>query len=209
MNYIDALNKRYSVKRFNPDKTVSRDTLQHILDAGRLSASALGLQPYEIYVVESEQRKRDLIPAFHNPSQISTCSHMIVIVAKNSIRPQYIGNYFSHISDTREIPVDSLEPFRKSIGKHIDQLTTDEVLNWAEKQCYIVLGNLMFAAALESVDTCPMEGFKPQMIEQILGIDTETEKVAVTLALGYRADDDHYQNLKKVRKPNERLFKFI
>lgn len=209
MNYIDALNKRYSVKRFNPDKIVPKETLNLILDAARLSASALGLQPYEIYVVESEQRKSDLIPAFYNPSQISSCSHMIVIVAKNSIQPQYIGNYFNHISDTREIPVDTLGRFRQSIDKHIDHLTADQVLNWAEKQCYIVLGNLMFAAALESVDTCPMEGFKPKVIEQILGIDTETEKVAVTLALGYRADDDHFQNLKKVRKPNERLFKFI
>jgi nitroreductase len=80
---------------------------------------------------------------------------------------------------------------------------------WAEKQAYIVLGNLIFAAALEQVDTCPMEGFKAEILEEILGMDPEKEKVAVTLALGYRSEEDHFQHMKKVRKPDEKLFKFL
>ena len=36
-----------------------------------------------------------------------------------------------------------------------------------------------------------------------------SEKVTVTLALGYRSEEDHFQHMKKVRKPNEKLFKFI
>ena len=82
-------------------------------------------------------------------------------------------------------------------------------MTWADKQCYIVLGNLMFAAALENVDTCPMEGFKQEKIDEILGLDVGIEKVAVTLAIGYRSEEDEFQNFKKVRKPTEKLFKFI
>jgi nitroreductase len=67
----------------------------------------------------------------------------------------------------------------------------------------------MYAAAIESVDTCPMEGFRQDIIEEILNIDSEKEKVTVTLALGYRSDEDQFQHMKKVRKPNEKLFKFI
>ena len=63
--------------------------------------------------------------------------------------------------------------------------------------------------ALEKVDTCPMEGFKMDEISKILEIDSEIEKVTVTLALGYRAEDDAFQKMKKVRKPNEKLFKFL
>ncbi|MBP3840347.1 MAG: nitroreductase family protein, partial [Chryseobacterium sp.] len=80
---------------------------------------------------------------------------------------------------------------------------------WAEKQTYIVLGNLMFAAALEQVDSCPMEGFIKEKIEKTLSIDIQKESVAVTLALGYRSPDDEFQKMKKVRKPDEKLFKFI
>lgn len=209
MNYLEALNKRYSVKRFDTEKTVSADALYHILEAARLSASSLGLQPYKILIVESPALKEQLIPAFYNPSQISTCSHLIVIVSKNNIEPQYIGDYFSNISQTREVPLESLNPFKESISSHIEKLSADEVMTWADKQCYIVLGNLMFAAALENVDTCPMEGFKQEKIDEILELDTATEKVAVTLALGYRSAEDEFQNFKKVRKPKEKLFKYI
>jgi nitroreductase len=67
----------------------------------------------------------------------------------------------------------------------------------------------MFAAALENVDTCPMEGFNKEKIEKILELNTQNESVSVTLALGFRAEDDIFQNFKKVRKPDEKLFKFL
>ena len=209
MNYLDALKKRYSVKKFDAEKSVSSEVLHHILEAAQLSASSLGLQPYNIIVIESPEMKEKLIPAFYNPSQISTCSHLIAIVSKKGIGADYLGKYFSYISETREIPLDELNPFKNSISKHMGSLSEEEMLNWSQKQSYIVLGNLMFAAALEDVDTCPMEGFKQELIDEILEINTEKEKISVTLALGYRSQDDEFQNLKKVRKPNDKLFKFI
>lgn len=209
MNHLEALSRRYSVKKFNPEKIVPQETLLNILEAGKLTASSLGLQPYEIIIVESKEMREKLIPAFYNPSQISTCSHLIVIISKKTIDERYIQNYFKHISDVRSIPMDDLIPFKNSISNHIEQKNEDEVFNWAEKQSYIVLANLMYAAAMEEVDTCPMEGFKQDKIDEILGIDIDKEKVTVTLALGYRSEDDDFQHLKKIRKPNDKLFKFI
>ncbi len=208
MNYLEALSRRYSVKKFNKE-IIPRDTLHNILESGKLAASSLGLQPYKILVVESEEMKQKLIPAFYNPSQISTCSHLIVIVSKKTIEESYIKGYFNHISEVREISLESLDLFKNSINQHITKKTTDEIFNWAEKQSYIVLANLMYAAAIENIDTCPMEGFRQDLIEEILDINPELEKVTVTLALGYRSEEDHFQHMKKVRKPNEKLFKFI
>ncbi|SEM58200.1 Nitroreductase [Chryseobacterium taichungense] len=208
MNYLEALSRRYSVKKFNAE-IIPRETLQNILESGKLSASSLGLQPYKIIVVESKEMKEKLIPAFYNPSQISTCSHLIVIISKKILDESYVNGYFRHISEVRETPPEKLDLFRNSINQHINQKTQDEIFNWAEKQSYIVLANLMYTAAIESVDTCPMEGFRQDLIEKILDIDPESEKVTVTLALGYRSEEDHFQHMKKVRKPNEKLFKFI
>lgn len=206
-NYLEALSRRYSVKKFNQE-IVPQEILYNILESGKLSASSLGLQPYKILVVESEAMKQKLIPAFYNPSQISTCSHLIVIISKKTVEEQYLNGYFRHISEVREMPLENLDPFRNSIDQHI-QKNRDDLFNWAEKQSYIVLANLMYAAAIENVDTCPMEGFRQDVIEEILEIDPEAEKATVTLALGYRSEEDHFQHLKKVRKPDEKLFKFI
>ncbi len=208
MNYLEALSRRYSVKKFN-NEIIPQETLHNILESGKLSASSLGLQPYKILVAESEEIKQKLIPAFYNPSQISTCSHLIIIVSKKTVDESYINGYFRHISDVRETPIENLELFKNSINQHINQKTSDEIFNWAEKQSYIVLANLMYAAAIENIDTCPMEGFRQDVIEDVLNINPETEKVTVTLALGYRSEEDHFQHMKKVRKPNEKLFKFI
>lgn len=209
MNYIEALNNRYSVKKFDDTKKISSEILNRILQAGKLSASSLGLQPYKILVVETESVLKELIPTFYNPSQISTCSHLIVIVSKKNIEPSYLDGYFRHITEVRDQTIESLQLFRNNIEFFIDKFEEEHQLSWAEKQSYIVLGNLMFAAALENVDTCPMEGFMGEKMEDVLGLDTKNEKISVTLALGYRAEDDAFQHLKKVRKPDEKLFKFI
>lgn len=209
MNYLEALSRRYSVKKFNPDLTIPQETLLSILESGKLAASSQGLQPYKIFVVESKEMKEKLIPAFYNPSQISTCSHLIVLVSKKHMETTYLDGYFNHISEVRKHPVENLNLFKKSIISHFSRQEHDDILNWAEKQSYIVLANLMYAAAIENIDTCPMEGFRQDLIEEILDIDSEKEKVTVTLALGYRSEEDHFQHMKKVRKPNEKLFKFI
>lgn len=209
MNYLEALSRRYSVKKFNPELIIPQETLLNILEAGKLAASSMGLQPYKILIVESKEMKEKLIPAFYNPSQISTCSHLIVISTKKTIEENYIRGYFSHISEVRDVPLENLNLFKKSINQYITQKSQDEIFNWAEKQSYIVLANLMYAAAMENIDTCPMEGFRQNLIEEILDIDIEQEKITVTLALGFRSNEDEFQHMKKVRKPNEKLFKFI
>jgi nitroreductase len=106
MNYLEALSRRYSVKKFNHE-IIPQETLHNILESGKLSASSLGLQPYEILIVESEEMKQKLIPAFYNPSQISTCSHLIVIVSKKIVDDNYINGYFRHISKVRETPLEN------------------------------------------------------------------------------------------------------
>lgn len=209
MNYIESLQKRYSVKKFNPEKKISPEILRNILSAGQLSVSSLGLQPYKIFVIESDEMKNKLIPAFRNPSQISTCSHLIVLATKKNVEEKYVDGYFRHITEVREVPMESLELFRKSIDQYIRSLSEEEEFHWHQKQAYIVLGQIIFAAALEEVDSCPMEGFNENLMNEILGIDSSVETATVTLALGYRAEDDHFQHLKKVRKPEDKLFKFL
>ena len=59
MKLIDALNWRYATKRMNGEK-VPAEKLDAILEATRLSASSMGLQPYTILVVENEAVKKRL-----------------------------------------------------------------------------------------------------------------------------------------------------
>ena len=208
MNYLEALNWRYSVKKFD-GKKIPSEKLHPILEAGRLSVSSLGLQPYHLLVVENTETIQKLIPAFYNSSQISTCSHLVALVSKTHINKEYADNYFSHIINERGVTLEQLFSFRNNINSLLETQTQKELESWSEKQSYIVLGSMIMAAAQENVDTCPMEGFKPEILEDILKVDKASEKIAVVLALGYRAEDDSFQNFKKVRKPADKFIKFF
>ncbi len=208
MNYLEALKWRYSVKKFD-GKKIPSEKLNNILEAGRLSVSSLGLQPHHLLVVENDETIQKLIPAFYNPSQISTCSHLIALVSKTHINKEYVDNYFGHIINERGVTLEQLSSFRNNINQFLENYTQKELESWSEKQSYIVLGSLIIASAEEQIDTCPMEGFSNEILEDTLKIDKTNEKIAVVLALGYRAEDDIFQNFKKVRKPSDKFIKFL
>ena len=208
MNYLEALKWRYSVKKFD-GKKIPSEKLNNILEAGRLSVSSLGLQPHHLLVVENDETIQKLIPAFYNPSQISSCSLLIALVSKTHINKEYVDNYFGHIINERGVTLEQLSSFRNNINQFLENYTQKELESWSEKQSYIVLGSLIIASAEEQIDTCPMEGFSNEILEDTLKIDKTNEKIAVVLALGYRAEDDIFQNFKKVRKPSDKFIKFL
>jgi nitroreductase len=77
---------------------------------------------------------------------------------------------------------------------------------WAARQVYIALGNFLNSAALLGIDACPMEGIQPDKYDEILGLDRQGLSAVVVAAAGYRAAEDKYAALKKVRFPKEEVF---
>ena len=71
---------------------------------------------------------------------------------------------------------------------------------WAAKQAYLALGNLLTVCAIEGVDACPMEGFLPNEYDQILTLKSQGLRSVLLMPIGYRADDDPFANMVKVRK---------
>lgn len=203
MNYLEALRSRYAVKKFDSQRKITNDQLDRILEATRLSASSLGLQPYRLLVVQNPEKLQELIPAFINPSQVSTCSHLVVFITQNFVSDEYLDSYITTIAEQRNQEVETLVNFRTAIAGFRNSKNPAEVKAWNGEQTYLALGTALMAAALEGVDSCPMEGFHADRISQMLNINPETEYPAVILALGHRAEDDALQNMTKIRKPQE------
>lgn len=72
---------------------------------------------------------------------------------------------------------------------------------WLARQSYITLGTLLTACAMERLDSCPMEGFRPKEVAKVLQLEEEGLFPILLLPVGYRADNDRNQHLRKVRKP--------
>ncbi|HXC07050.1 MAG TPA: nitroreductase family protein, partial [Bacteroidia bacterium] len=155
MDLIEKLNWRYAAKRMTGAK-IPADKLNRILEAIRLSASSLGLQPYSVIVIDDPELRNKLRPLAHNQPQITESSQLLVFAAWDKITPERIDAYVQNIADTRHVPVESLAPFKARMAG-LSTRTEEQNFYWSAKQTYIALGTGLAAAALEDVDATPME----------------------------------------------------
>jgi nitroreductase len=94
--------------------------------------------------------------------------------------------------------------------KSYPQKDAQENFNHATKQAYIAFSQAIAAAAFEGVDSTPLEGFKPDALDEILGLREKGLRSCVMLPIGYRDDkNDWLVNLTKVRKSKEDLVTLI
>jgi len=206
MAIIDALNWRYAAKRMN-GKKVPQEKVNSILEAVRLSASSMGLQPYTVLVIENEDIRKKLQAAAFNQPQISECSHLLVFAAWENVTEQQANEYLANISKIRGVTPESLKDFKGMLMNIVNGRTTEEKYQWAARQAYIALGTALTAAALEEVDSTPMEGFVPEEFDKILNLKEKGLRSVAVLTLGYRDSiNDYHVKEKKVRRSKEELF---
>jgi nitroreductase/dihydropteridine reductase len=205
MELIKALNWRYAVKRMNGIK-VPEEKIHNILEATRLSASSMGLQPYTILLVENENLRNTLSPAAFNQPQIVEASHLLVFAAWEDVTEKQVTDYIENIAKVRSVSLESLNGFKASLMNIVHGRTKEQKYEWAARQAYIAFGTAITAAALEEVDATPMEGFKPEAVDEILGLKEKGLRSVTMLALGYRDNEkDFLANAKKVRRVKEEL----
>ena len=205
MSLLDSLKWRYAVKKMN-GTTIPAEKLETIIEATRLAPSGFGLTPYTIIVVEDEATRKKLLPAFYNQSQVVDGSAVIVFAAWNTISEKEIAEYMQEIAEERGVGVDSLKDFSDAINGSFKNKTPEQARVWADKQAYLALGFALVAAAAEEIDATPMEGFKPDAVDEILGLTALGLHSAVAVTLGYRdAANDYLSGAKKVRRASEKL----
>ena len=205
MSLLDSLKWRYAVKRMNGNK-IPEATLNIILEATKLAPSSFGLTPYNIIVIEDEETRKKLQPHFYNQPQVGESSALVIFATWNSITEKEVGEYMQEIAEERGVPVESLNDFASYINGSIKNLTAEQLQIWAAKQTYIALGFALVAAATEEIDATPMEGFKPDAVDEALGLKELGLHSAVAVTLGYRdAANDYLSGAKKVRRASEKL----
>ncbi|SKB87269.1 NAD(P)H-dependent oxidoreductase [Maribacter arcticus] len=208
-NVLDKLNWRYATKVFDNSKKVSKEDLNILLDAARLSASSYGLQPYHFFVIEDSEVRSKLRKASWNQSQITDASYLLVLANKPTFDDSLVDNYIDNIIETRGVTKKDVEGYSQMMKGALLGLPDEQKKSWTSDQTYIALGNLMTIAAEMEIDTCPMEGFDKAQYNEILGLNDKNLNASVVLAVGYRADNDETQNYPKVRYSKKQIITHI
>ena len=194
---IAAFNHRHACKEFDSDNKISDQDFEFILEAGRLSPSSFGFEPWKFLVVQNQDLREKLKEhTWGGKKQIPTSSHLLVILARKSYFMKYDSQYMKEFMKT--VKQLSEEAINKKIGyienfqKNDFKLLESEraMFDWACRQTYLSLANMMTAASMIGIDSCPMEGFNAEKInavlEKDLGIAIEKFGISCMVAFGYR-----------------------
>ncbi|CAI2695435.1 NAD(P)H-dependent oxidoreductase [Apilactobacillus kunkeei] len=210
---IKTAHRRYATKKFDADKKISDKDWDTIMEVGRLSPSAFGFSPWQFLLIESEEVKKDIYEdAWGAQNSLNGASHFLIILAKKGITAtsKYVQYITEDVSGHHFAP-DS--PFSKKFDdfqKTQFDLTDDrKQFDWACKQTYIALANMMTAAAELGIDSCAIEGFDRSKIEDILTqkgiLDPKEWGVSVMAGFGYRDQDI----TPKKRQPMDEVYRVI
>ncbi len=192
--FEQAMDFRHACKSFDESKKISNEDIKFILEAGRKSPSSFGMEAWKFLVITNQELKEKIKSACWNQAQVSECSHLVVVLAGIDSVKVESGEPEKRFS-RREMPQEQLDFYMNLYSGHLkDTLSSDEnIYVWTSKQTYIAVGNMMSAAAVLGVDSCPIEGFDKEKVEEILNLDISKYQLSLVLPFGYRVDEQSTQ----------------
>ncbi|MEA2048572.1 MAG: NAD(P)H-dependent oxidoreductase [Campylobacterota bacterium] len=205
-DFNKAMDFRHACKVFDETKKISDEEMHYILEAGHKSPSSFGMEGWKFLVITNDALKEKLRPVCWDQVQITSCSHLVIILAAIDSVKVESGEVKKRFS-RREMPQESLDFYMDIYAKHLEKtLSSDEnIYHWTSKQSYIALGNMMTAAAYIGIDSCPIEGFEKKRVEEILELDTSKYQLSVVVPFGYRLNEQSTQ----LRLPFDSVVEFI
>ena len=207
---LRALEWRYATKVFDPTKIIPADVWAALEKTLVLTPTSYGLQPYQFLIVQDAAKRAALLPHSWGQKQVVDCSHFVVFTARTEMKEADVVKFIERTTEVRRIPPEKLVNYRDMIlGDVVNGPRGKVAHEWAARQCYIALGNLMTAAAVLGVDACPMEGLVPAEYDKVLSLHGSGYATVVACALGYRAASDKNAGLAKVRYQTADLVRVV
>lgn len=209
MDFFDAVESRRSVRKYLPEP-VPREVIDRALSAALLAPNSSNLQPWEIFLVSSLEKKAAMVTACLDQSAAATAAGLVVFTARtdtwrrnrahllkalkeSSGTPDMILKYYNEI-----VPLMYAHGWLNTLGwlKKIvfsivgifrpvprGPFSNAEVKSVLSKTVALACQNFMLAIAAQGYATCPMEGFDAFRVKKILGLGRKSIVVMV-IAMG-------------------------
>ncbi|WP_304382843.1 NAD(P)H-dependent oxidoreductase, partial [uncultured Helicobacter sp.] len=161
-----------------------------ILEVGRMAPSSFGMEPTRLIVVRSEAAKEALRPLCWDQPQITTASEVVVFKSlQNDLVPP--SEYAKQNALRRKIDLSKYETFSKRLGDYLKSrgFVDEKIAYWSALQAYITATYMVAYASYLNIDTCYIEGFEKNKVEELYGLDTFKEQVSLIVCFGYRGKE--------------------
>ena len=213
---LEAMRFRHACKEFDSQKKIPKEEFDVICETARLSPSSFGLEPWKFLVVQNPSLREKMRPVcWGAQKQLPTASHYIVLLGRKRFEMLPGSPYMDEIlKEVQHLEGENLQNKKKRIKNFFIndfKIYEDEtaMFFWSCRQVYIALANMMTAAAFLGIDSCPIEGFQRDELEEILSgagvLNREAFGVCCMAAFGYRKNPPS----EKKRRDANSVFEWI
>ena len=175
MDTTTAIHQRRSVKHYDPNHEMSEVEIQELLELALLSPTSFNMQNWRFVVVTDAAKKAAIQAAAWNQAQITESSITILLCA-DLYAHEDAGRYWVNAPQpVQDILVPMITPFYATNP----QLRRDEAM----RSVGIAAQTLMLTAKSMGYDSCPMIGFDPIKVAEIINLP-EDHLIGMMLTVG-------------------------
>jgi len=226
---LDAIFQRRAVKVFQPVE-ISEEVRGQILNAARHAPSSFNSQPYRFYWVQSPENKAMVAKLCLGQKPAETASALVVAVAdleslaatsrsqlewmrRSNLEHETIRSYRRNAKIGRILflpgPFGVFAVIKRALFRLLNlrmvigtpPLSRQDLLKWAMKSTSLACQNLMIAAEVLGMNTCPMEGFDGRRLSEYLRLSSRRQEIVMVIAIGKKSRSG--KELPQWRRPLE------
>lgn len=196
MEVMEAISGRRSIRRYQ-DKSVPRELIDEVLEAGRLAPSASNLQTWKFKVITDPETRKALREAAFNQRFVEQAPVVIVACTDFEAFGDRSKRTWELLRSGAVRP--SLSMVLRSVrsGKE-DEAEERSVIN-AVVNVSIAVQNMVLAATSLGLGTCWVRAFQPVKVAEIVSLPPECPALFL-LPLGYPAEDPGPRSRKSMQE---------
>lgn len=180
MDTLTAIRERRSVKHYDPTHKMTEAEINGLLELALLSPTSFNMQNWRFVVVTDQAKKDALRAVAWNQAQVSEASLTILICADLECYKDGARYWVNAPTAVQDMLVPMIEPFYKDRP----DLQRDEAM----RSVGIAAQTLMLAAKAMGYDSCPMIGFDPAKVADIIQLP-ENHVIGMMLTVGKAVKD--------------------
>tara|TARA_B110000003_G_scaffold273412_1_gene311097 strand:- start:2241 stop:2840 length:600 start_codon:yes stop_codon:yes gene_type:complete len=162
MDTLQAIRERRSVKHYDPKHVLEPHDIRTLMEHALLSPTSFNMQQWRFIIVDDPSIKTQICKAAWNQKQIEDAAISIVLCADLDAHVD-AGRYWKNAAPAvQEMIVPMIAPFYADNPS----LQRDEAL----RSIGIASQSIMLAAKAMGLDSCPMIGFDPQKVAELIDL---------------------------------------
>ncbi|MBX2860088.1 MAG: nitroreductase family protein [Vampirovibrio sp.] len=176
MDTLQAINARRAVKHYDPDFAMPQEDVDTLLNLAIQSPTSFNIQNWRFVLVQDKAQRAKVREAAWGQAQVTDASLLFVMCADLKSWQKQPERYWKNAPQAAQ---DMLLPMIGPFYDDKETLQRDEAM----RSIGIAAQTMMLAAKSMGYDSCPMIGFDPTQVAQIINLP-EDHVVGMLLVVG-------------------------